>query len=202
MRAVRMNQPPDLKAKTDEELVRLTLKDREIFGVLMKRYEARLKRYIRRISNCRAEEAEDVLQDAFIKAYQNLNSFDHGQKFSSWMYRIARNQVISNYRKIRSRAEGHSEPADEDALRTLASKLDVRKEMEEGEARAAVSRVLNAMDVKYRDVLVLKYLEEKDYREMSDILKKPMGTVATLLFRAKKKFREQAEKMGVLFTSI
>ena len=69
--------------KSDEDLVVLTLKNRDVFLYLMRRYEAPLLRYIRRIAGVNIEEAEDILQESFIKAYQNLNDFDPKLKFSS-----------------------------------------------------------------------------------------------------------------------
>jgi len=170
--------------------------------VLIKRYEGKLKRYILRISNCRTDEAEDILQEVFIKVYEHINAFDQRQPFSSWIYRITRNEVISNHRKLRARAEGHAEMIREDIVQALASELDIKMELQKKETREAILKVLDSMDVKYREVLVLKYLEEKDYKEMSFILKKPMGTIATLLNRAKKRFREQAKEMGVELTHI
>jgi RNA polymerase sigma-70 factor (ECF subfamily) len=197
-----MHQMPDLKAKTDQELVQLALRDPDVFGALITKYEDRLKRYVLRISNCRPEDAEDILQEAFIKAYEHLNAYDQNQKFSSWMYHIVRNETISRHRKLQARAEGHAEMITDHVFHTLASGLDINGEAEGKETRETIFRVLDALDVKYREVLVLKFFEEKDYKEISFILKKPMGTIATLLNRAKKRFREQAKKMGIKLTIV
>ncbi|MBD3251665.1 sigma-70 family RNA polymerase sigma factor [Candidatus Uhrbacteria bacterium] len=192
-----MVHSPDLQTKTDEELAELSLKQQEVFGVLIQRYQERLLRYILRISGTKKEDAEDILQDTFIKVYQNLNGFDPKQKFSSWIYRITRNEVISNYRKLQARAEGRTDYVEESAFYALASDLDITRDIEMKDLRQTICKVLEEMDPKYREVLVLKYLEEKDYKEISYILKKPMGTVATLLNRAKKRFTQQATTMGI-----
>lgn len=177
--------------KTDEELVLLALSDQDVFLYLMRRYEKKLLSYISRITNVNRDEAEDILQDTFIKIYQNLNDFDAELKFSSWAYRIAHNQVISNYRKIKSRPQSIPLDINEEILGNLASDLDVKKDLDAVFLRENIKKVLARLNIKYREVLILKFLEEKNYKEISDILKKPMGTVATLINRAKKEFKKE-----------
>lgn len=178
----------NFQEKTDEELVVLTLKNQKAFLYLMNRYEGKLLNYILRISNVNKEEAEELLQEVFIKVYKNLNDFDSSLKFSSWIYRIAHNQVISNFRKLNSRIRVVN--LDNEILENLASDLDIERELERIYLKENVGEILNKIDEKYKEVLILRFLEEKDYKEISDILKKPMGTVAILLNRAKKEFKK------------
>lgn len=192
-----MSQNLDKNKLSDEELVKLTLEDQEVFLFLMKRYETKLLRYIKRISNFSHEESEDILQEAFIKTYRNLNNFDQDLKFSSWIYRIVRNEVISQHRKIKARPQSITWDIDWDILDNIASDFDIHKGMELDYLNENLNKVLDKVDQKYREVLILKYWEEKDYKEISDILKKPMGTVATLLSRAKKQFRQEFEKQEI-----
>lgn len=186
----------DFGAKTDEELVKLSLRNQAVFGELIKRYQDKLLRYIYRLTNVSTEEAEDILQDTFIKIYYNLNGFDPRLSFSSWAYRITHNQVISAYRKKKVRPQGHAWSIDDDQVRELASKLDTKHDVDIDYLQQNIKSVLGQMDYKYREVLILKFLEEKDYKEISDILQKPMGTIATLISRAKKQFRAESEKLG------
>src|SRR5665647_2704997 len=79
---------------TDEEIVRRTLLDKEAFALLIERYEAKLMRYCERLGVGLREDREDILQNAFVKAYKNLNSFDPTLAFSSWMYRIVHNETM------------------------------------------------------------------------------------------------------------
>ena len=180
----------------DEDLVKLTIEDQENFLYLIKRYEAKLGRYVRRIAGLGKEDTEDLLQDIFIKTYQNINSFDKDLKFSSWIYRIAHNEVIDNYRKKQSRPQGASFDV-ENLLNNLASEFNITKDLDHKYLQANISQVLNSLDLKYREVLVLKFLEEKEYKEISDILKKPMGTVATLISRAKKQFLQKMKEQEI-----
>jgi len=183
--------------KSDQELVTLTLQDQENFVCIVERYQAALLRYIHRISNLSSEEAEDVLQDIFIKIYTNLNDFDQSLKFSSWVYRITHNQVISNFRRNKARPQSVDLEIESEHIMSLASKLDLEKEVDGVYLREAIEKVLSEMDIKYREVLILKFLEEKSYKEISDILKKPMGTIATLVNRAKGKFRDETKRHDV-----
>jgi RNA polymerase sigma-70 factor, ECF subfamily len=192
-----MNENKNYLEKTDEELVSLVLADKDYFLYLMRRYERKLLVYILRISSFNRDEAEDILQEVFIKIYENLNDFDPNLKFSSWAYRITHNQVISNYRKTKVRPQAVSLDLNDKILANLSSDLDIEKKVEGDYLRKVIKKILANLDIKYREVLILKFLEEKSYQEISDILKKPMGTVATLINRAKKEFREELERQKI-----
>lgn len=183
-------------SKTDEELVVMALENQDYFGCIVTRYERRLLVYIVRISGLSREDAEDVLQDVFIKIYVNLNSFDDKLKFSSWVYRIAHNEVINNYRKKKARPEKAMD-LDDEFLNNLASDMRTDGHVDIQYLKENVEKVLVEMESKYREVLILRFWEDKDYSEISDILKKPMGTVATLLSRAKANFQKELERQNI-----
>ena len=88
-----------MEEKSDEELVRLVQKKRtDVFSILVKRYEHKLSRYGKRFL-FDYENIEDAVQDIFIKAYINIQSFDASKKFSPWVYRIAHNHFINIIKK-------------------------------------------------------------------------------------------------------
>ncbi|MBI5220956.1 MAG: RNA polymerase sigma factor [Candidatus Liptonbacteria bacterium] len=180
----------DYLAEKDEKLVALALENAGVYRFLVARYEQRLFRYIMTIAKITRADAEDILQTVFLKAYQNLNDFDPDLKFSSWIYRIAHNETISHLRRFRWHRTRNTE-LDETLAETLRSDSDIEQELSQKYRAAAVRLALQGLDGKYREVLVLRYLEDRDYREISDILKKPVGTVATLLSRAKRQLREK-----------
>ena len=161
------------------------------------RYEEALLRYVRRISYATKEDAEDILQEVFLSVYQNLNDFDESLKFSSWIYRIAHNKTVSAGRKTNARPKTVSTDEDSDLFAFIASDEDILKDLEKKCDAKKTREIIGRMDKKYQDVLVLKFLEDKDYREISDILKKPMGTVATLINRAKKKLEAELNKLEI-----
>jgi len=185
------------ETKTDNELVNLSLENEDYFYCIISRYEGLLTHYIQRISLSSKEDAEDILQEVFMSVYQNLNEFDGSFKFSSWIYRIAHNKTISVWRKLKSRPKSISTDENVDLFNIIASDENILKDLEKKCDAKKLSKALNKLDEKYREVLVLKFLEDKDYKEISDILKKPLGTIATLLNRAKIKLRKEVEKMEI-----
>lgn len=172
---------------SDEELVEKTLTNKDFFGELVDRYEAKLTRYIARLGVRDPEDQLDVLQEIFLKTYRNLNGFDPALKFSSWIYRIAHNEAISWYRKKNVRPEGHLIADSEELLVFLSAKEEAADVSFDKTVNATqVNEALLAIDEKYREVLVLRFFEHKEYEEISDILKIPVGSVGTLLHRGKK----------------
>ena len=192
-----MKMVSECKNFSDEELVVKTLTDQDFYCCLVERYEKSLKRYILRISNISQTESEDVLQNIFLKAYLNLNDFDKDLKFSSWLYRIAHNEVISNFRKRSARRL--DELASLEDWQEISDLKSIESEFDFKITKDQLYRVLNLMEDRYREILVLKFLEERSYQEISDILERPMGTIATLINRAKKQFRDMANKNNVYF---
>ena len=180
----------EIQKLTDQELVKLSLEDAENFAFLIEKYEKSLFRYIKRLGNFPDEDAEDILQEVFIKIYQNLNDFDLKLKFSSWIYRITHNHTISFFRKSKSRPDLLSSEDSEKVFMVLSSNLDIEEKIDQNLEKDKIRELLNQLDKKYRDVLILKFLEDKDYNEISDILRKPVGTISTLINRAKIKFKE------------
>jgi len=174
--------------ETDEEIAKKALTNKEAFGALMSRYQAPLERYIRRLGVPRKEDAEDILQNTFLKAYRNLNGFNTTLKFSSWIYRITHNETVSFIRTKHTRPEAFTNPED-DLLERIPAAIAIERGADQVLDRARIAHALAALDQKYRDVIVLRFFEERDYAEISDVLQIPKGTVATLLNRAKKRLK-------------
>jgi len=179
---------PQDREKTDNELVALTLADKGNFVYLLHRYEDKLKRYIHRISSFSQEETEDILQEVFLKVYKNLNGFDPDLKFSSWIYRITHNQVISQHR--RNLARPKTVEIDVNIMNGLKAEFDLNQDIWDTDQREEINKIIWRLKPKHRDILILRFFEEKSYEEISDILEKPSGTVATLIHEAKKEFKQ------------
>ena len=189
----------NMKNLSDGQLVLKSLEEVDCFAFLMGRYEGPLRNYILRISSFSYMEAEEILQEVFLKVWKNLLEFDQGIKFSSWIYRIAHNETISSYRKAKSRGIEKRTDLDEDLFHNLPSKWDVPKALDQHFTAELIREILDSLPDKYRGVLVLRYYEDKSYDEISDILKKPSGTVSTLLNRAKKAFLDALELRNISF---
>jgi RNA polymerase sigma-70 factor (ECF subfamily) len=172
---------------TDAEIVAKTLADKQFFGEIVDRYEAKLKRYVARLGVRNPEDQMDVLQDVFLKIYKNLNAFDSSLQFSSWIYRITHNEAISWYRKKNVRPEGHLIADSEELIGFLSAKEDTQDaDFDKTINATEVNTALFKIDNKYREVIILRFFEHKEYDEISDILKIPIGSVGTLLHRGKK----------------
>lgn len=164
--------------KTDEEVVsHIQLKDKEMYFIIVERYKVKLFRYINSIIYNESKSA-DVLQETFIKAFINLRSFDNKKKFSSWIYRIAHNQAINAIKKNR-REVFFEENFD------IQSDENIMENFEKKEITLKVGKCIEKMSLIYSEPLILYIIEDKSYEEISDILRLPMGTVATRISRAK-----------------
>ncbi len=193
----RMEQP--LKSTlSDEDLVEKTLVDKSFFGDLVDRYESKLTRYIARLGIHDPDDQIDVLQEVFLKTYRNLNGFDPVLKFSSWIYRIAHNEAISWYRKKNVRPEGHLIADSEELLSFMSSKEEPADLTFDKAMKAeVVNQALLQLDHKYREAIILRFFEHKEYEEISDILKIPIGSVGTLLHRGKKQLADVLNKESI-----
>ncbi len=188
---------------TDKEIVKkISSWDTEAFYCIVEKYENKLFKYILRITNIPTEEIENLLQEIFIKIYKNINNYDEKLSFSSRIYRIAHNTAIDNYRKNKNKINISLETDDEDYLNLIEmidSGVDIEGSLKNKQLIEKIVFILNSLDKKYRDVLVLKFLEEKKYDEISDILKIPMWTVAILVNRGKKQFQKFAKANNLEF---
>ncbi len=182
----------DTTSLSDEQLARLVQDgDTDKFGVLMERYQPKLFRYGKKFLSD-SDNIEDVVQDVFIKTYQNINSFDSAQRFSPWIYRIAHNTYIN---AIKKSSIGPLYLFDFDTLVSHTVVEDpIVREKEQLEMKEIVDKGLALIEPKYREILVLYYIEDLSYKEISDILHIPIGTVGVRIMRAKEILRSAMDK--------
>jgi RNA polymerase sigma-70 factor (ECF subfamily) len=183
--------------KTDQELVIATFADRHAFLEIVHRYEAPIRRYVKRLGCKDNNDADDILQEIFIKVFVNLNDYDQDLKFSSWLYRIAHNETITFFRKKNIRPNVLNMEDAEEFFDNLADDTNYTEQAKERYDAQIVQNAISALDQKYKEVLILRFLEEKSYTEISDILKMPEGTVATLINRGKKELKIILENKGI-----
>lgn len=184
-----MNVPTD-----DRRLIARCLDgDTNAFGELVRRYQDRLYTSVYRMVD-NGDDALDVVQDAFLNAYQSLASFKGDALFFTWLYRIAANTAISLRRKKKVLARidpggnGYLEPADSSEL----SRPDHALEQVEQEQR--LYRALARLSPEHRTVLVMKELEGQKYEDMAEMLAVPIGTIRSRLHRARLELRELLER--------
>jgi RNA polymerase sigma-70 factor, ECF subfamily len=124
------------------------------------------------------EDAQDATQNAFVKAYEHLASFDQGQRFFSWIYRILRNECLNALRSRRPTA-----PLPED----LAAKEGTADPLEQRERRAAVQEALLDLSIEQREVVLLRHFTELSYDEIATSLGVPVKTVKSRLYSARQR---------------
>ena len=161
-----------------------------------KRYQKKLFTYIYHLVGNR-EEAEDILQNVFVKMYNNIKRFDTKRKFSSWIYRIAHNEAV-NFLKRKSKKQFVSWEditVSKDKLEASSKEISPVDSWIKKETKKEVQDALNRLPGKYREALVLRYFLDKSYEEISEILGKPINTVGTLINRAKKKLSQVMKEL-------
>jgi RNA polymerase sigma-70 factor, ECF subfamily len=186
----------EVKEANDNELIEMVRSNiPRTYRELVKRYEKKLFAYLYRLVGNR-EEAEDLLQNVFVKVYRNIESYDTQKKFSSWIYRIAHNEAVNFLKK---RSKRHLISIED--VQTSKDKLEITDTGKSPidawiskELKKEMDEALEKLPPKYKEVLMLRFYFDKSYEEMSEILGRPINTVGTLLNRAKKKLMEIMKK--------
>lgn len=160
-----------------------------------KAYEALLEKYrnlvyhvmIKMVGN--PQEAEDLTQEAFIKAFNALDSFNEEFAFSTWLMKIATNNCIDFLRKRKLRVFSIDEPIqykDEELHYEIPDQeLTADRKMLAEEKSKFIDKAIQSLPPRYRHVILLRHKEEKSYEEIAEILNLPLGTVKARIFRAR-----------------
>jgi len=169
--------------------------DTAAFGVLVRRYQERLYRTVYHLVD-HAEDAQDVVQEAFLNAYQSLAGFKGDALFFTWLYRIAVNTAISLKRKRRVMVRMDGGPGRETIPEPSDPAEQSRPEhvLEQQEQEQRIRQALSRLSPEHRAVLVLKDMEGQKYETMAEVLQVPIGTIRSRLHRARLELRELLEK--------
>lgn len=170
---------------TDEALaIAVQAGERESFGLLVERYEEKISRYGRKFLSD-SEHITDLVQEIFLKAYVNIQSFDATRSFSPWLYRIAHNEFVNALRKRASASFLSLDWSPDIFLPQLVAEEEADQEAEQRILRGALESSLNLLDDKYREPIVLSYFQDLTYQEIADVLQIPISTVGVRLTRGK-----------------
>lgn len=156
----------------------VTADNRRAFGRLVEAYQQPLRRFLLNLTSGDADMADDVAQEAFLKAYTSLRSFRGMSRFGTWLYRIAYNEWVSQTRRKREELTGYDPPPPESDGYMPSAATD---------ARIDVARALSVLSDAERSVVLLFYMEDKPIKEIATITGFPEGTVKSHLSRAKVK---------------
>lgn len=168
--------------------------DQNAFGEIVELYKDKVFQLcFRMLGN--SHEAEDISQEAFIRAYINIERYNIDRKFSTWLYRIAANLCIDRIRKKKPDYYLDAEVAGTEGLTLYsqipASQLAPDEEVSKIELQEIIQNEILKLPEKYRAVIVLKYIEELPLLEISKILDLPIGTVKTRIHRGREALRKQ-----------
>jgi len=179
----------------DQHLIRECLAgDTDAYGQLVVRYQDRLYNTLVKVLGS-ADDARDIAQDAFVNAFQKLNTFRGRSAFYSWLFRIAMNAAVSQKRKTRrvtssvdaTREQTGLEPTDTNPTTSPSHALEL------SERQTQVRNALAELSEEYRTVLVLKEIEGLKYEEIAEIISRPVGTVRSRIHRARVELRQKLE---------
>lgn len=189
-----------LEERSDEALaVEARRGSEEAFRLLVERYERPVYGLLLRIVR-RPETAEDLAQEAFLKAYRALGRFDPERKFSSWLFKIAHNSALDALRR-----EGHpllsldAPLADGDDPPELPADPKAENPFARAAGRdlgRALDSALRGLRPQYREILLLRFVEELSYEEIAEVLEVPLGTVKIHLFRARRDLARALAGLG------
>ena len=173
----------------DHELIRQALAGNQTaYKRLMKKYYPPLSNLIFRLIHDKRE-LQDLTQEAFVKAFASLHSFNDEFAFSTWLYKIARNNTIDYIRKQKLDTFSIDKPIASDESDYRFELPDVTyqpdKQIIGGQKKAILEEAIAMLPEKYRRVIILRHTEERDYTEIAKILKQPIGTVKAHIFRAR-----------------
>ncbi|KOO40397.1 RNA polymerase sigma factor SigW [Priestia koreensis] len=168
--------------------------DQDAFADIVEYYKDKIFQLCYRMLGNR-HEAEDSAQEAFIRAYINIHSYDTSKKFSTWLYRIATNLCIDRIRKKKPDYYLDAEVPGTEGLdmysQLAADQALPEEEVENHELNEKIDQEILNLPEKYRSAIVLKYIEELSLKEISDVLDLPIGTVKTRIHRGREALRNR-----------
>lgn len=172
--------------------------DQSAFADIVSLYQHKLYQICYRMLGNK-QESEDIAQEAFVRAYTNLHTFDQKRKFSTWLYRIATNLCIDRIRKKKPDYYLDAEVTGTDGL-NMYSQIAADDQLPEEtivqmELQDRIQYEIGRLPDKYRSVIVLKYIEELSLQEISEILDMPLGTVKTRIHRGREALRKQLNNL-------
>jgi RNA polymerase sigma-70 factor, ECF subfamily len=174
---------------TDEEVVaRVRVGEGQLFELLMRRHNRRIYRAARAIVGDDAE-AEDVMQDAYVRAYSHLDEFEGRARFATWLTRIAVHEALARLRRRRRFQPLDAETQETESMST-SQRSSPEQRASDGEVRAVLEKAIDGLSEDFRAVFVLRAVEGLSGTETAECLGIPEETVKTRLFRARARLQE------------
>jgi RNA polymerase sigma-70 factor (ECF subfamily) len=177
----------------DAQLIDRTLAGQSAaFGYLVEKYQERLYNTVVHVVG-NAEDAKDVVQEAFVQAFLKLASFRGASAFYTWLYRIALNVAATHRRRRRAMCSAEQARLGDGGPPTASQSPS--RHIEQEECRRQVRRAIGRLDEDYRAVLVLREIDGCCYETIAEIVEVPVGTVRSRLHRARLQLREELKEV-------
>jgi RNA polymerase sigma-70 factor (ECF subfamily) len=187
--------------RSDEELVEACQAgEASAFDVLVARWEDRIRGAAFRFLGSE-EEARDVAQEAFLKAYRALGGFKREARFSSWLYQIATNLCRDRLRRRKTRSSVSLEALEETGAVMVETRPGAHERLLERDLAQRVRQAIHALPEEQREVVILKEYEELTFLEIAQALDVPVSTVKTRLYRGLGQLRVRLEREGIRGTA-
>lgn len=172
--------------------------DRAAFAELVELYKEKIYHLAYRMLQNR-HEAEEIVQETFLRVYTNLDRYDEEQKFSTWIYRIGTNLCIDRLRKRKVNYSLDAEMGDgegTDWYSTLPSREETPdQQVLLSETQSQIRQSIETLPEKYRAVVILRYLQDLSLQEISEVLSMPVTTIKTRLHRGREFLRKKLEQV-------
>lgn len=171
----------------DEFVDRAREGDSAAYSELMSKYQKPLYFHVLKMVK-NHEQVEDLVQEAFVKAFENLNSYNKNYAFSTWLYRITTNHTIDYLRKKKLKTVSMDEPIktkEGEMSMQISGKAETDRKIIKKQRSEIIKKAINDLPEKYRKVIEMRHLEELSYQEISENLDLPLGTVKAHIFRAR-----------------
>jgi len=188
-----------LNANAESELVKQALDgDQKAYRVLFENHKQAIYHIIVKIVR-NNEEAQDLVQETFIKAFSSLKSYNPTYRFTTWLYKIAANSSIDHIRKRKLQTFSLDQPVD-----TKDGKLSVEvpdmsyhpeRDLSAKRQHLSISEAIESLPEKYRQVIVKRHQEDKSYEEIAEYLGVPVGTVKARIFRARELLKKKLKSL-------
>ena len=180
----------------EAELIERSRKgDSEAFGVLVERYQRRVVGVALAVVH-NQDDAIELAQETFVRAYENLSKFESRSSFSTWLYRIAANLAIDFWRREGRHVVLRGEDAETEISKLPTATGDSFKEVSRSELSARLKQALEELTPEHRAVILLREVEGMSYDEISDVLQCPRGTVMSRLHYARTHLRNILKDVG------
>ncbi len=182
-------------ADETELLERARNGDSQAFGALVERYQRRVVGVAQAVVH-NQDDAVELAQETFVRAYENLSKFESRSSFSTWLYRIAANLAIDFRRREGRHQVLRGEDAETEINRIPSPRGDSYQETARTELSQRINGALKELTSEHRAVILLREVEGLSYDEISDVLQVPRGTVMSRLHYARSRMREILKDLG------